>query len=149
MDYGFDVHIRDKDADVIYLSPYHMARWGALCPSSAVCILQNIQKSTIPLLLRTITKTSSLQCEAQALPLCLGQGQHHLYGSFSAMLLPGIRISFMVLTKKLSKKYNENTFIYTQTAGKTEQCLGNLLLALKSTTALLTVNSCRLYVNML
>ena len=32
MDYGFDVHIRDKDADVIYLSPYHMARWGGIMP---------------------------------------------------------------------------------------------------------------------
>ena len=37
------------------------------------------------------------------------------------MLLPGIRISFMVLTKELTEKYNQNAFRYAQTAGKTEQ----------------------------
>ena len=41
--------------------------------------------------------------------------------SFSAMLLPGIRVSFMVLTKELTEKYNQNAFRYAQTAGKTEQ----------------------------
>jgi GntR family transcriptional regulator/MocR family aminotransferase len=41
--------------------------------------------------------------------------------SFSAMLLPGIRISFMVLNKELTEKYNQNAFRYAQTAGKTEQ----------------------------
>ena len=51
----------------------------------------------------------------------LGKDNIIYMGSFSAMLLPGIRISFIVLKKKLTKKYNENAFRYAQTAGKTEQ----------------------------
>ena len=27
-DYGFDVHYRDKECDVIYVSPAHMTKWG-------------------------------------------------------------------------------------------------------------------------
>ena len=42
-------------------------------------------------------------------------------GSFSAMLLPGIRVSFMVLTKELTEKFDQNAFKFAQTAGKTEQ----------------------------
>ena len=42
-------------------------------------------------------------------------------GSFSAMLLPGIRISFMVLTKELAEEYNKKSYLFAQTASKTEQ----------------------------
>ena len=35
----------------------------------------------------------------------LGKGNIIYIGSFSAMLLPGIRVSFMVLTKELTEKY--------------------------------------------
>ena len=37
------------------------------------------------------------------------------------MLLPGIRISFMVLNDKLTKLYNQNKYKFAQTASKTEQ----------------------------
>ena len=41
----------------------------------------------------------------------LGHGNVIYIGSFSAMLLPGIRISFMVLNDKLTKLYNKKTNI--------------------------------------
>ena len=37
------------------------------------------------------------------------------------MLLPGIRISFMVLTEELEKAFKKNCYKYAQTASKTEQ----------------------------
>ncbi|MCD7873334.1 MAG: PLP-dependent aminotransferase family protein, partial [Clostridiales bacterium] len=52
----------------------------------------------------------------------LSGGKNVIYlGSFSKILLPSIRISFMVLTEDLAKKYKENIFKYSQTASKTEQ----------------------------
>ena len=33
-DYGFDVHYRDKDCDIIYVSPAHMTKWGDIMPVS-------------------------------------------------------------------------------------------------------------------
>ena len=37
------------------------------------------------------------------------------------MLLPGIRISFMVLNEELTELYNQNKYKFAQTASKTEQ----------------------------
>ena len=33
-DYGFDVRYRNKDCDVIYVSPAHMTKWGEIMPVS-------------------------------------------------------------------------------------------------------------------
>ncbi len=32
-DYGFDVHYRYKDADIIYVAPSHMTNWGSIMPN--------------------------------------------------------------------------------------------------------------------
>ncbi|MGN1123636.1 MAG: hypothetical protein ACI4RR_04775, partial [Eubacterium sp.] len=51
----------------------------------------------------------------------LGKNNIVYIGSFSAMLLPGIRISFMVLTDELAQKFRDNSQRFAQTASKTEQ----------------------------
>ena len=40
----------------------------------------------------------------------LGHGNVVYIGSFSALLLPGIRISFMILNDELTEIYNQNNF---------------------------------------
>ena len=50
-----------------------------------------------------------------------GGGNVVYMGSFSNVLIPGIRISFMVLTKELAEKYKKNIDKYAQAASKTEQ----------------------------
>lgn len=42
-------------------------------------------------------------------------------GSFSKLLLPSVRIAYMVLPDRLVPKFNERRGIYNQTCGKTEQ----------------------------
>ena len=32
-DYGFEIHTRDKNADIIYVSPSHMTSWGNVMPT--------------------------------------------------------------------------------------------------------------------
>lgn len=121
-DYGFSVHTRDKNADVIYVSPSHMTRWGDVMPiKRRLELIDHSQKNNSLVIeddyenefLYNVKPTPSLYA--------LGKGNIVYMSSFSAMLLPGIRISFMVLTKELSEKFNQNAFKFAQTAGKTEQ----------------------------
>lgn len=121
-DYGFNVHIRDKDADVIYVSPSHMTRWGDVMPIKRRLELTEYSKKHNSLVIEDDYENEFLY-NVKPTPSLYALGKDNIIymGSFSAMLLPGIRISFMVLTKELTKKYNENAFRYAQTAGKTEQ----------------------------
>ncbi len=121
-DNGFEVHTRDKDADIIYVSPSHMTRWGNVMPIKRRLELidYSVKNSSLVIeddyendFLYNVKPTPSLYA--------LGKGNIVYIGSFSAMLLPGIRISFMVLTKELEKIYRENCYRYAQTASKTEQ----------------------------
>lgn len=121
-DYGFDVHIRDKDADVIYVSPSHMTRWGDVMPIKRRLELVNHSQNNSSLVIEDDYENDFLYNVKPTPSLyALGKGNVIYMGSFSAMLLPGIRVSFMVLTKELTEKYDQNAFRYAQTAGKTEQ----------------------------
>lgn len=121
-DYGFDVHIRDKDADVIYVSPSHMTRWGDVMPIKRRLELVDYSRKHNSLVIEDDYENEFLY-NVKPTPSLYALGKDNIIymSSFSAMLLPGIRVSFMVLTKELTEKYNQNAFRYAQTAGKTEQ----------------------------
>ena len=121
-DYGFDIHIRDKNADVIYVSPSHMTRWGDVMPIKRRLELVEYSKTHNSLVIEDDYENEFLYNVKPTPSLyALGKGNIIYMSSFSAMLLPGIRISFMVLNKELSEKYDQNAYRYAQTAGKTEQ----------------------------
>ena len=121
-DYGFDIHTRDKDADVIYVSPSHMTRWGDVMPIKRRLELVDYSIKNGSLVIEDDYENEFLYNVRPTPSLyALGKGNIIYIGSFSAMLLPGIRVSFMVLTKELTEKFNQNAFKYAQTAGKTEQ----------------------------
>lgn len=121
-DFGYNVHTRYKDADIIYVSPSHMTRWGDVMPIKRRIELveYSYQHNSIVIeddyeneFLYNVKPTPSLYA--------LGKGNIIYIGSFSAMLLPGIRISFMVLTDELREKFDMNADRFAQTASKTEQ----------------------------
>ena len=121
-DYGFDIHTRDKDADVIYVSPSHMTRWGDVMPIKRRLELVDYSQKHHSLVIEDDYENEFLYNVKPTPSLyALGKGNIIYMSSFSAMLLPGIRVSFMVLTKELAKKYDQSAFRYAQTAGKTEQ----------------------------
>ena len=121
-DYGYDIHIRDKHADVIYVSPSHMTRWGDVMPIKRRLELVEYSKTHNSLVIEDDYENEFLYNVKPTPSLyALGKGNIIYMSSFSAMLRPGIRISFMVLNKELSEKYDQNAFRYAQTAGKTEQ----------------------------
>lgn len=121
-DYGFDVHTRDKDADVIYVSPSHMTRWGDVMPIKRRLELVEYSKKHNSLVIEDDYENEFLYNVKPTPSLyALGKDNVIYMSSFSAMLLPGIRVSFMVLTKELTEKFNQNAYKFAQTACKTEQ----------------------------
>ncbi|MDE6156093.1 MAG: PLP-dependent aminotransferase family protein, partial [Eubacterium sp.] len=121
-DYGFEVHTRDKDADIIYVSPSHMTRWGDVMPIKRRLELIEYSQKNNSLVIEDDYENEFLY-NVRPTPsiFALGKGNIVYMGSFSAMLLPGIRISFMVLTKELAEKYDSCAERFAQTASKTEQ----------------------------
>ena len=120
--HGYTVHTRYKDADIIYVSPSHMNRQGDVMPiqrrlelcaysakTGAVVIEDDFEND----FLYNSTPTPSLYA--------LGSGNVIYMGAFSALLLPGIRISFMVLSPELAAAYHKMKDTFAQTASKTEQ----------------------------
>lgn len=121
--YGFDVRYRFKDADIIYVSPSHMTRWGDVMPNRRRIELVRHSAARGSLVIEDDYE-SDFQYNSRPAPslYALSGGENVVYiGSFSRLLLPSIRISFMVLTPRLARLYAENIRKFSQTAGKTEQ----------------------------
>lgn len=121
-DYGFDVHTRDKDADIIYVSPSHMTSWGDVMPIKRRLELVEYSKKHNSLVIEDDYENEFLYNTKPTPSLfTLGSDNIIYLGSFSAMLLPAIRISFMVLNNDLYEKYKIIKYRFSQTAAKTEQ----------------------------
>lgn len=122
-DYGFDVHTRYKDADIIYVSPSHMTSYGDVMPIKRRLELVKYSEENGSLVIEDDFDNDFLyQTKPTPSLYALSKAGNVIYmGSFSNVLIPGIRISFMVLTKELTELYQKNIFKYAQTASKTEQ----------------------------
>lgn len=122
-DYGFDVRYRYKDADIIYVSPSHMTRWGDVMPNKRRIELTKYSAAHNSLVIEDDYE-SDFQYNSRPTPslYALSGDSNVVYlGSFSKLLLPSIRISFMILTNELAEKYRQNIYKFSQTASKTEQ----------------------------
>lgn len=156
-DYGFDVRYRHKDADIIYVSPSHMTRWGDVMPNKRRIELVKYSAKKESLVIEDDYE-SDFQYNSKPTPslYALSGGNNVVYiGSFSKLLLPSIRISFMVLTQELADKYKNNIYKFSQTASKTEQLAlcsfirdGNLKAQIRKTRRFYTAKNKRFY-NML
>ena len=121
--YGFDVRYRYKDANIIYVTPSKMSRWGDVMPNKRRVELVSYSAKNNSLVIEDDYESDFLYNTKPTPSLhALAGGNNVVYlGSFSKLLLPSIRISFMVLTEDLAKKFNEESYKYSQTASKTEQ----------------------------
>lgn len=122
-DHGWDVRFGNCDASVIYTTPSHMNNLG-----SVMTVRERLA------LIRSADKNSSLIIEddydsefsyfnrpAPSLQSLTG-GHNIIYmGTFSRLLVPSIRISYMVLPPDLLSEYYLIADRYNQTASKTEQ----------------------------
>lgn len=122
-DYGYTVHTRDKDADIIYVSPSHMTSYGDVMPIKRRLELVHYSEKMASLVIEDDYDNDFLyQTKPTPSLFALSNAGNVIYmGSFSNVLIPGIRISFMVLTDELAKAFNQSKHKYAQTASKTEQ----------------------------
>jgi len=119
---GFNVHTRDKNADIIYVSPSHMTRWGDVMKTKRRLELVEYSFEHKSVVIEDDYENDFMyNVKPTPALFTLGHGNVIYIGSFSALLLPGIRISFMILNDELTEIYNKNKFKFAQTASKTEQ----------------------------
>ena len=122
-DYGFDVRYRNKDSDVIYVSPAHMTKWGEIMPVKRRLELIRYASEHNHLIIEDDFENEFVYLQKPTPSLFgLSGGKDVVYiGSFSRLLLPSIRISFMVLPSSLLPAYQKKAAFYNQTASKAEQ----------------------------
>ena len=122
-DHKFTVTKSESNADVIYISPSHINSWGDVMPTqerlellkqaheNGTLIIEDDYDSEFGYFNRP---TPSLQG--------LDGGENIVYiGTFSKLLVPSIRISFMILPEKLKSSYKKKANAYSQTVSTTDQ----------------------------
>ena len=122
-DYGYEIHYRNKDCDVIYVSPAHMTKWGEIMPVKRRLELLKHADEHHHLVIEDDFENEFVYFQKPTPSLFgLSGGQGVVYiGSFSRLLLPSIRISFMILPHELLEVYQKKAAFYNQTASKAEQ----------------------------
>lgn len=122
-DHGFKISKTFDRADIIYTSPSRKTRWGETISVSERFKLSEYAAAENKLIIeddygsefRYVNKpTPSLQ------GLCGGEGVVYI-GTFSKLLLPSIRISYMILPSELNEKYRKVSSVYNQTVSKSDQ----------------------------
>lgn len=122
-DYGFEVSYRNKNCQVIYVSPAHMTKWGEIMSVKRRLELVQLADRQNSLVIEDDFENEFVYFQKPTPSLFgLSGGKHVVYlGSFSRLLLPSIRISFMILPTELAGRYQERAAFYNQTASKAEQ----------------------------
>lgn len=122
-DYGYEIYYRNKDCDVIYVSPAHMTKWGEIMPVKRRLELLKHADEHHHLVIEDDFENEFVYFQKPTPSLFgLSGGQGVVYiGSFSRLLLPSIRISFMILPHELLEVYQKKAAFYNQTASKAEQ----------------------------
>ncbi len=124
-DYGFQI-CSDKekiDKGIYYVSPSQLTKWGGVMNiTERRNLLKDAQKRGY--LIIEDDYNSEYRYSQKPTPslqgLAAGHGVVYL-GTFSKMLLPSIRMSFMVLPPELLESYKKRRKVYNQTASKAEQ----------------------------
>ena len=122
-DYGFELTETGEEPYIYYISPSQMMPWGGSLPvAKRLELIREAQKKDILIIEDDYnSEFRYLQKPAPSLQgLAGGQGVVYL-GTFSKMLLPSIRMSFMVLPPELLQAYACRKDWYNQTASKAEQ----------------------------
>ncbi|MGN0520478.1 MAG: PLP-dependent aminotransferase family protein [Candidatus Fimenecus sp.] len=122
-DHGFQIVENETDAQLLYTSPSHMNRWGDVMPAKARIALLK-QAAAHGTLLIEDDYDNEFGYFDKPTPALQGlDGGHNVVylGTFSKLLLPSIRLSFMVLSDRLLPRYLEIAPLYSQTASKAEQ----------------------------
>ncbi len=113
----------EENVKIIYTSPSHTTPWGDVMPINTRLKLLNFAKQQDALIIED-DYDSEFRYYGRPVPSLQGLdgGEKVIYmGTFSKLLLPSLRISFMVLPIELLDLYKSKADLYNQTASKMEQ----------------------------
>lgn len=122
-DYGFEI-VKDREqARILYLTPSNMTTLGeVMTADSRLTLLSECAKNDT--LVIEDDYNNEFRYFNKPIPCLQGLagGENVVYlSTFSKLLLPSIRLSFMILPDSLLKLYEPRRNLYNQTASKSEQ----------------------------
>lgn len=122
-DYGFHITQDRAHADVLYMAPSHMSSLGdVMSVEKRLALLKECSEHD-----RLIIEDdydNEFRYFSKPIPCLQGLagGENVVYlSTFSKLLLPSIRLSFMILPDALLPLYEKKKALYNQTASKSEQ----------------------------
>lgn len=122
-DFGFTISNHQEVSDIIYMTPSHMTSLGDVMSVEKRLELLKDSLSHNRLIIED-DYNNEFRYFSKPRPCLQGLagGENVVYlSTFSKLLLPSIRLSFMILPDSLLPLYEEKKALYNQTASKTEQ----------------------------
>lgn len=122
-DYGFKVNGDRETSNIIYTSPSYSTRWGDVMGVQERFDLTEFARQNGKLIIED-DYGSEFRYFNRPTPSLQGLdgGENTVYlGTFSKLLLPSIRISFMILPQSLTNSYKKKKDLYNQTVSKVDQ----------------------------
>jgi GntR family transcriptional regulator/MocR family aminotransferase len=122
-DYGFKVLNEKEKSNILYVSPSYSSRWGDTMDIGERFALTEYARENSKLIIED-DYGSEFRYFNRPTPSLQGLngGENIVYlGTFSKLLLPSIRISFMILPPNLTEKYKQKKDVYNQTVSKADQ----------------------------
>ena len=122
-DYGFKVNDDRNKSNIIYVSPSYSTRWGDVMNVKERFDLTEFARKNNKLIIED-DYGSEFRYFNRPTPSLQGLdgGENVVYlGTFSKLLLPSIRISFMILPRSLTDAYMKKKDVYNQTVSKADQ----------------------------
>jgi GntR family transcriptional regulator/MocR family aminotransferase len=122
-DFGFEIKKDMSDADVLYMTPSHMTTLGdVMSVEKRIELLKKCAHDNK--LIIEDDYNNEFRYFSKPIPCLQGLagGENVVYlSTFSKLLLPSIRLSFMILPDSLLPLYEKKKMLYNQTASKSEQ----------------------------
>ncbi len=122
-DYDFQILQNPEDADILYMTPSHMTSLGdVMSVESRLSLLKEAISHNRLIIEDDYNNEFRYFSKPRPCLQGLAGGEHVIYlSTFSKLLLPSIRLSFMILPDELLPLYEKKKALYNQTASKAEQ----------------------------
>lgn len=120
---GFTVNYRDKESHVIYVTPSYMTKWGEVMTMKRRHELIDHARNNVHLIIEDDYQNEFVFSNKATPSLYAMTGGENVafLGSFSRVLLPSVRISYLILPKGIRQEYEKIKRLYNQTASMAEQ----------------------------
>jgi GntR family transcriptional regulator/MocR family aminotransferase len=120
---GVKVNYRDKESHVLYVTPSYMTKWGQIMDMKRRHEIVDHALNNNHLLIEDDYQNEFVFSSKPTPSLYAMTGGENVafLGSFSRVLLPSVRISYIILPKGVGQEYQAIKKYYNQTSSKAEQ----------------------------